>query len=255
MEFNDQDRARYSRNMLIPGLGEDGQKRLARARVLIVGLGGLGSPAAFYLAAAGVGTLGLLDADTVNVSNLQRQILHRTLDIGEAKVVSATRTLQALEPALNIEPRIETLTADNAADIVSRYDAVIEATDNFEAKFLLNDTCLGLGKPLATAGILALAGHAMFVVPGKTACLRCVVPHQPDGVPTTAELGVLGSVPGILGSLEALEVVRWLVGLWTPQDDCAGLLHSVDGNVMRLHTMRVAPRPQCACATLGRCDD
>ncbi len=255
MKLNDDIRIRYDRNILIPGLGESGQMRLANARVLIVGLGGLGSPAAFYLAAAGVGTLGLLDSDHVNVSNLQRQILHRTEDIGEAKVVSASRALRALNPHIRLETQNQVLTAQNAEQIIAPYDAVVEATDNFETKFLLNDTCLRLNKPLATAGILALAGHAMFIVPGKTACLRCLIQSEPEGVPTTAELGVLGAVPGILGSVESLEIIRWLAGLWQPQKDRAGLLHSVDGNIMRLHTMRIVPRAHCACINLGKEND
>ena len=250
MDLNDDQRARYARNLLIPGFGEAGQTALSDARVLVVGLGGLGSPAAYYLAAAGVGTLGLMDADLVEVSNLQRQILHATADIGRAKTESARNRLVALNPELKTETFASRLTPQNAADVIAGFDAVVEATDNFEAKFLINDTCVALKKPFATAGILALSGQAQFVVPGQSACLRCALPEPPEGVPTTAELGALGAIPGVLGSLEAAEVIRWLVGLWRAQPDGAGLVHSFDGNAIRLRTVRVPRRTDCLCATV-----
>lgn len=234
--------------MLVPGIGEDGQERLIRARVLVVGLGGLGSPAAYYLAAAGVGTLGLLDWDRVELSNLQRQILHATGDIGGLKTRSAERSIAALNPEVNVETFDVRLGEDNARGLVARFDTVVEACDNFETKYLLNDACLDLGKPLATAGILALSGQALFVVPGRTACMRCLVPNVPSNAPTTAELGVLGAVPGMLGSLEAMATMRWLTGLWKPQPGGAGLLHGIDGDTMHLRTLRVPRRPGCRCA-------
>ena len=243
------DYRRYERNVLIPAIGEAGQRALLSARVLVVGLGGLGSPAALYLAAAGVGTLGLMDSDAVELSNLQRQILHTTDRIGTSKAESAAATLRALNPGLHLKLYEERLDASNARDIVAGFDAVVEACDNFEAKFLINDTCLALKRPFATAGILALSGQAQFVVPGQTACLRCLVPEIPQAVPTTAELGVLGAVPGILGALEAFEVIRYCAGIWAPEVDCRGRLHSVDGEAMRLKTLMVRPRPTCRCGT------
>jgi adenylyltransferase/sulfurtransferase len=251
MGLTEQQRERYDRNLLIPGFGEAGQERLRRARVLVAGLGGLGSPAAYYLAAAGVGTLGLLDSDSVNLSNLQRQILHGTARLGRPKCASAAETLAALNPEVKTETFETRLNNGNAADLLGRFDVIIEATDNFEAKFLINDVCLALQKPFATAGILALSGHALFVVPGQTCCLRCAFHEAPAGEPTTAELGVLGPVPGVLGSLEVLEAIRWLVGLWRPQPDGAGLLHSLDGAIMRLRTLSVPRRVGCRCNTLG----
>jgi molybdopterin/thiamine biosynthesis adenylyltransferase len=241
---------RYDRNIRIPGFGEEGQERLLRSRVLIVGLGGLGSPVAFYLAAAGVGRLGLMDSDTLELSNLQRQVLHTTPRIGQAKADSAHATLAPVNPDVRLEVLNGRLTAENAGGIFAEYDVVVECSDNFETKFLINDMCLAYRKPFATAGILSLSGQGMFVAPGQTPCLRCAVPEVPSGVPTTAELGVLGAVPGILGSLEALEVIRYLVGVWKPQPDGYGLLHSVNGDAMRLTTMRVPRRSQCRCAPL-----
>jgi adenylyltransferase/sulfurtransferase len=248
LALTDEQRERYARNLLIPGLGEEGQQRLAAASVGVLGLGGLGSPAALYLAAAGVGTLGLIDPDVVELSNLQRQVLHGMEDIGRAKVDSAADTIARLNPEARVQKVQARLTDTNAGDVLSAFDAVVEAADNFETKFLLNDVCLELKKPFATAGILALSGQAQFVVPGQSPCLRCAVPNVPEGVPTTAQLGVLGAVPGILGSLEALEVVRWIAGLWKPHEDGSGSLHSVDGDTMRLRTLNLPRRERCRCA-------
>lgn len=250
MAFTQEQRARYERNLLIPGLGEAGQERLAAARVAIVGLGGLGSPVALYLAAAGVGTLGLFDSDVIELSNLQRQVLHSTPRLGQPKIDSAAETLRALNPEVRLHTSQMRISRENAEDTLSAYDAVVEATDNFESKYVINDACVALGKPFATAGILALSGQAMYVVPGQTACLRCAVPHVPQGVPTTGQLGVLGAVPGILGSLEAMEIIRWIIGCWKPQPNGSGLLHRVDGETMRLHTMRIPRRADCSCAAV-----
>jgi len=246
--LSDQDRIRYERNLLIPGFGEEGQVRLKEARVLIVGLGGLGSPAALYLAAAGVGTLGLLDSDKVELSNLQRQVIHSTMTLGKNKVESAVETLRGLNPGVETRPILVRLAGENAIPIIRDFDVVVEACDNYEAKYLVNDSCVRLGKPFATAGILALSGQALFVVPGKTPCLRCLVPDIPEGVPTTSEQGVLGAVPGILGSVEAMEVIRWVTGLWRAQPEGDGLLHSVDGDTMHLRTIQVHRRNECLCS-------
>ncbi|HIJ66544.1 MAG TPA: HesA/MoeB/ThiF family protein [Candidatus Hydrogenedentes bacterium] len=241
-------RVRYERNLLIPGWGEAGQARLAAARVLIVGLGGLGSPAAQYLAAAGVGALGLLDSDAVELSNLQRQVVHTTNSIGVDKPQSAAAALGGLNPNVRTECLPRRLTAENAADVVSSFDVIVEAADNFETKFLINDVCLNLRKPFATAGALAVSGQAMFVVPGKTPCMRCLLPEIPRNVPTTGELGILGTVPGILGSIEAMEVIRWIAGLWTALENGYGRLHVLDGERMRLRTIQVSRRVDCRCA-------
>jgi adenylyltransferase/sulfurtransferase len=251
MPLTPEQRTRYERNLLIPGIGEAGQERLAAARVAIVGLGGLGSPVGYYLAAAGVGTLGLFDSDVVELSNLQRQVLHSTPRLGRTKIDSAAETLTALNPDVTVHTSQVRISRENADDILSPYDAVVEATDNFESKYVINDACVQLRKPFATAGILAMSGQALFVVPGQTPCLRCAVPHAPQGVPTTGQLGVLGAVPGILGSVEAMEIIRWIVGQWTPQADGSGRLHRVDGDTMRLHTMRIPRRANCRCGNRG----
>jgi len=236
---------RYLRNLAIPGFGARGQELLAGSQVLVVGLGGLGSPAAYYLAAAGVGTLGLLDSDVVEESNLQRQVLHGTADIGRRKADSAAEAIAALDPEIRVERIYDRLTAQNARDLIEPFDAVVEATDSFAAKYLINDTCVELKKPFATAGVLELSGQAQFIVPSETACLRCVAPDAPEKPDGAA--GVLGAAAGVLGSLEAMEVIRWLAGLWKPQPDGAALLHSLDGECMRLKTLRVLPQRGCSC--------
>jgi adenylyltransferase/sulfurtransferase len=244
-------RKRYERNILVPGIGESGQQRLLDATVSIVGLGGLGSAAALYLAAAGVGKLTLIDSDAVELSNLQRQVVHTTDRLGMNKAESARIALRALNPEIELEPVQLRLTADNADDLLPACDVVVEATDNFAAKFLINDVCVKHGTPFATAGILALGGQAMFVVPGQTPCLRCAVPAEPEGLPTTSEQGVLGAVPGILGSFEAMAVIRYLVGLWKPHPDGTGAIHSIDGDSMHWRTTRLPQNPTCFCQSSG----
>jgi molybdopterin/thiamine biosynthesis adenylyltransferase len=248
--LSDAERVRYRRNLLIAGIGEAGQERLRAAKVLVVGLGGLGSPAAFYLAAAGVGTLGLMDADVVELSNLQRQILHTTARLGRAKAESAADALTALDPAINLRLHEVRLTPENAPDLLRDYDIVVEATDNFAAQFVINDACIGLGKPFVTAGALGLSGHALFVAPGQSPCLRCVLGDPPQDGEDWRE-GVLGAVPGMLGCIEAMEAIRWITGLWRPSNDGAGRLHRLDGETMRLSTLRVPRRAECRCAPIG----
>lgn len=245
MSMDDDQRARYARNLLLPGFGEAGQERFLRARVLVVGVGGLGSPAAYYLAAAGIGTIGLLDSDVVDVSNLQRQILHSTERVGIGKVDSASQTLARLNPDVRFELLRERLTQDNARDLLEPYDVVVEACDNFAAKYIVNDICVALGKPFVTAGVSEWSGQALFVVPGRTACLRCAVTVEPPA--PAAPFGILGAVPGVLGSIEALEVLRYLGGQWQPRTDGAGVLHVLDGTAMRFRTMLVPPRDGCGC--------
>jgi molybdopterin/thiamine biosynthesis adenylyltransferase len=250
MTLTAEQRTRYDRNLRIPGLGAAGQERIGAGRVAVIGLGGLGSPAALYLAAAGVGTLGLFDADRVELSNLQRQILHSTRDIGRSKSESAVETVTRLNPEIEVKGSIARVTPENVDELIADYDVVVEASDNFETKFLLNDACLDRETPLATAGILALSGQAQFVVPGRVPCLRCVRPAPPRGVPTTSKQGVLGAVPGILGSLQAMEVLRYLAGIWEPLPGGESYLHRVDGENMRLRSLRIARRRDCRCAPL-----
>ena len=210
MTLNTRQLQRYARNIALAHVGEAGQELLSRSRVLVVGAGGLGSPAAFYLAAAGVGTLGLVDNDTVEISNLQRQILYRAADLGKSKVNQAMATLQAFEPDLNVEPYAERLTPANAPDILRRYDFVVDATDTFRSKFLIADACHFAAKPYSHAAVLGFDGQTMTVIPGETTCFRCVFggPPPPGAVPSSAEVGVLGALPGVMGTIQATEAIK-----------------------------------------------
>jgi molybdopterin/thiamine biosynthesis adenylyltransferase len=205
---------RYARNILLPEVGGGGQERLLAGRVLLVGTGGLGCPAGLYLTAAGVGTLGIMDGDEVELSNLQRQIAHHTPDLGRPKVESAAAKFQAINPDVQIRVYRERLTAANAPAILRDYDFVIDATDNLPSKFLIADACHLAGKPYAHAGILGFSGQLMTVLPGRTACYRCVfhAPPPPGAAPTCAQAGVLGVLPGVIGTLQATEAIKFLLG-------------------------------------------
>lgn len=212
--LNQEQLGRYRRNILLAGFGAEGQSRLLNSGVLLVGAGGLGSPAAFYLAAAGVGRIGLLDGDRVEESNLQRQILHGTPDLGRPKAESGRDKLLHLNPALRVEPIVGSLTGENAPGLVAGYDLVLDCTDNFKTRFILNDVCLCLNKPFVYGGVLAYIGQLMFVMPGKGPCFRCLYRSEPRGsIPDCSTAGVLGAVPGIIGTLQAAEAVKFLVGL------------------------------------------
>lgn len=236
-----QQRQRYARHLALPEIGEAGQQRLLAARVLIVGVGGLGSPAALYLAAAGVGTLGLVDPDQVELSNLQRQILHHTPDLGRTKVASAAAKLSALNPDVTIRTHAERLTADNACRIISAYEFVIDATDSFPAKFLIADACHFAGVPYAHAGIRGFQGQVLTVLPGQTACYRCLFGGPPPE-PTPPPAGPLGAVPAVIGSLQALEAVKFLLGRGTL---LTNRLLTFDGLASRFHEAAVTRNPQC----------
>lgn len=205
---------RYQRNVLLEGVGREGQEKLLRAGVLLVGAGGLGSPAAFYLAAAGVGRIGLVDNDTVSLSNLQRQILHATSDLDRFKVVSAAEKLNALNPEIMIETYQERFTEAVAEEIIKKYDFVIDCTDNFSSRYIINENSVKLKIPFVYGGVLAWSGQAFTVVPGRGPCFNCIFPAPPaPGYPTTAELGVLGTVPGVIGTIQAAEAVRYILGV------------------------------------------
>jgi molybdopterin/thiamine biosynthesis adenylyltransferase len=219
MELTEEQRVRYSRHLVLPRFGLDGQKALRRARVLIVGTGGLGSPAAIYLAACGVGTLGLVDFDTVELANLQRQILHATPEVGAAKVDSAARHLQALNPDTAIEKRAARLDEANAAEIVGAYDLVVDGTDNFPSRYLLNEICARLGKPYVYGAIFRFQGQTSVFDARRGPCYRCLYPDRPspeEATPSAAEAGVLGVVPGVVGSIQATEAVKLIVGQGRP---------------------------------------
>jgi molybdopterin/thiamine biosynthesis adenylyltransferase len=206
---------RYARHLTLPEIGPAGQVRLRSARVLVVGVGGLGSPAAFYLTAAGIGTVGLVDSDVVDLSNLQRQILHAVGDIGHRKVESAASKLQALNPEVEVRCHPVRLGPDDAAGLFSDYDLVLDATDNFQAKFLIADACHAVRKPYVHAGILKFSGQVMTVIPGVTACYRCVFGSMPPAV-AGPPAGPVGAVPGVVGSLQAMEAIKVLLGIGAP---------------------------------------
>ena len=210
-ERDDQYHSRYARQLSLPLIGPKGQERLARARVLLVGAGGLGSPASLYLAAAGVGALTVMDPDEVDLSNLQRQILYATCDVGRPKTEAAAARLRALNPLCTVEHRRERLDSGNARAHVAAHDFVIDATDDFASKFLIADTCHATGTPCCHAGIREFEGQVMTVIPGQTACYRCVFGGPPPDE-TAAPRGPLGVVPGIIGTIQAAEAIKWITG-------------------------------------------
>lgn len=215
MHLTDEQIERYSRQILLPQIGGAGQARLLNGRVLLVGAGGLGSPAGLYLAAAGVGTIGIMDGDVVDLSNLQRQIAHATPDLGRPKADSAAERLRAINPDVTIDARRERLTAANALSIVRDYDFVIDATDSFASKFLVADACHFAARPYSHAGILGFTGQTLTVRPGASACYRCLfaAPPPAGSVPTCSQAGVLGVVAGVIGTLQAAEALRFLLGI------------------------------------------
>jgi len=212
MDFREDQLLRYSRHIILKDVGVEGQEKIANAKVIIVGAGGLGSPAALYLSAAGVGTIGIADADTVDLSNLQRQIIHFTKDVDIPKVVSAKEKMLAINPDVTVKIYQERLTSINIRDIIHEYDFVIDGTDNFPAKFLINDACVMENKPFSHGGVLRFNGQTMTVKPGETACIRCVFgsPPPPGLVPSCAEAGILGAIAGILGTIQATEVLKYI---------------------------------------------
>lgn len=208
---------RYSRHILLPDVGGKGQETLLAGRVLIIGAGGLGAPAALYLAAAGVGVIGIADADVVDVSNLQRQVIHFTPDIGKPKVESAAEKMRAINPDVDVRIHPEWVSAENIARMIAEYDFVIDGTDNFAAKFLINDACVLGNKPYSHGGILRFDGQALTVKPRETACYRCIFPAPPpkNAIPTCSEAGVIGVLPGMIGMIQATEAIKFLLGIGT----------------------------------------
>jgi len=215
MSLTDEQIQRYSRHILLPEIGGKGQKRITQAKVLIVGAGGLGSPAALYLAAAGVGTLGIIDGDKVDLSNLHREIIHATPDLGRPKVLSAKEKMEAINPDVKVIPYSERLTAKNALALLNPYDIILDGTDNFPAKFLVNDAAILSGKPLVHGGILRFEGQVFTILPRKSACYRCIFkqPPPPGAVPSCQEAGVIGVLAGVIGTIQATEVLKLILGI------------------------------------------
>ena len=243
-ELSKEELARYSRHITLPEVGLDGQRKLKAARVLCVGTGGLGSPLAFYLAAAGIGTLGMVDFDVVDSSNLQRQIIHSTRDIGRKKLDSAAEKLTALNPALNVVKHETMLSSANAMEILKDYDIVADGTDNFPTRYLVNDACVLLGKPNVYGSIFRFEGQASVFAADQGPCYRCLYPEPPPPglVPSCAEGGVLGILPGLVGVIQATEVIKLILGQGEP---LIGRLLLVDSLSMRFRELKLRKNPEC----------
>ena len=246
MPFTNEQLERYSRHIILKEIGVKGQKKLMNGSVLIIGAGGLGAPAAMYLAAAGVGKIGIADADVVDLSNLQRQIIHTTADVGRPKVESAAETMRAINPDVEVVTYHEFISSANIMDIIKDYDFVLDGTDNFPAKFLINDACVMADKSFSHAGILRFKGQLMTVIPHQSPCYRCVFRTMPpkDAIPTCKQAGVIGAMAGVIGSLQALEAVKFLTGAG---ELLTGRLLTFDALTMKFHTVKLPPRGEgCA---------
>ena len=241
MAFTNEQLERYSRHIILKEVGAKGQKKLLNAKVLVIGAGGLGAPVAMYLAAAGVGTIGIADADVVDLSNLQRQIIHATKDVGKPKVESAAETMRDINPNVEVQTYNAFIDSKNILDLLSDYDFVLDGTDNFPAKFLINDACVMANKPFTHAGIIRFKGQLITVIPHESPCYRCVFKNPPPkgAVPTCREAGVVGAMAGVIGSLQALEAVKYITGTG---ELLTGKLLTFDALTMNFHTVKLPPR-------------
>ena len=245
--FTPEQAQRYSRHLLIPEVGEAGQHKLLRSKVLLIGAGGLGSPAAYYLAAAGVGQLGIVDSDVVDQTNLQRQILHSMDRLGEPKAESAKRTLEALNPDVKVVPYQERLTSENIDRILSEYDVVIDGADNFPTRYLLNDASIKWNKPVVHGSIYRFEGQVTVFKPHEGPCYRCLfpTPPPPELAPSCAEAGVLGVLPGVIGTLQANEAIKLLLGIGEPLVGRYLLFDALDTSFREVKLRRDAACPVC----------
>ena len=244
MNFTEDQITRYSRHILLPEVGGKGQAKLANARVLIIGAGGLGSPVALYLAAAGIGTIGLIDRDTVDLSNLQRQVLHHTPDLNRPKVISAKEKIQVLNPDVTVDVYEERLTATNAFGLFRSYDVIVDGVDNFPSKFLINDACFFTNTPLVHGGILRFEGRVFTIIPNQSACYRCIFkqPPPPGLVANCQEAGIIGVVAGIIGTIQATEVIKLLLGIGHL---LTNRLLDFDAKATRFREIRLIRNPNC----------
>lgn len=249
MAFSNEQLERYSRHMILKEIGVKGQRKLMDAKVLIIGAGGLGSPAALYLAAAGIGTIGIVDADVVDLSNLQRQVIHTTKDLGKEKVQSARETMEDINPDVKVVTYHEYVTSENILSLVEKYDFILDGTDNFPAKFLINDACVMAKKPYCHAGIIRFKGQLMTIIPGEGPCYRCVFKDPPpaDAVPTCKQAGVIGAMAGVIGCLQALEAIKYITGTG---ELLVGNLLTFDALKMEFRKVRL-PKRDCNCAVCG----
>ena len=248
-ELTSDELRRYGRHLVLPQVGTEGQRRLKKARVLLVGAGGLGSPAALYLSAAGVGTLGLVDFDVVDITNLQRQVIHGTSDLGRPKLDSASDRIRDINPHVHVEQFDTALTSKNALGIAKEFDVIVDGTDNFPTRYLVNDTCVILGKPNAFGSVLRFEGQASVFATDDGPCYRCLFrePPPPGLVPTCAEGGVLGVLPGLIGTIQATETIKLILGVG---ESLAGRLLLIDALTMEFRSMKLRRDPECpACGT------
>lgn len=249
MALTDAQLERYSRHLILKQVGVKGQKKLLASKVLVIGAGGLGCPVLQYLAAAGVGTLGICDGDVVSLSNLQRQILYTTEEVGQPKVECAKRRLSAMNPDVTFETYDYYLTPENIMDVIAPYDMVVDCVDSFAAKYLINDACVMANKPFVHGGILGFSGQALTVLPSETACFRCFFRDPPpkEVAPTCAEAGVIGVIPGLLGSIQATEVIKYLTGVGTLLTNTLLVVHADDMEFARLEL----PEKDATCPVCG----
>lgn len=243
--LTDEEISRYGRQIIVPGVGGAGQERLKAGSVLCIGAGGLGSPSLLYLASAGVGRIGIVDADEVDVTNLQRQVAHATSDVGRNKAESAAETIRAINPLIDVEVHPVRLSPENALELFADYNIILDGTDNFPTRYLVNDACVMLGKPLVTAAILRFSGQVGVIKPGDTACYRCIFPEPPAAgeVPSCAQAGILGPVAGAMGSIQALEAIKLLLG---SNDSIAGRFVSFDFRTLETQSLDFERDHTCA---------
>ena len=244
LHFSEEQVQRYSRHIILPEVGVDGQEKLLSSRVLIAGMGGLGSPAALYLAAAGIGTFGLVDFDVVELSNLQRQVIHTTEDLGKPKVKSAAETIKAINPDATVHQYRQRIASETIADIITDYDLVLDGTDNFPTRFLLNDACLLTGKILVYGAVLRFDGQVSVFAPNQGPCYRCFIPEMPPpgAVPSCQQGGILGVLPGVIGILQATEAIKLLIGVGEP---LIGRLLLFDALSMEINEVKLRRDPDC----------
>ncbi|WP_459167815.1 HesA/MoeB/ThiF family protein [Natronospora cellulosivora (SeqCode)] len=246
-DFSEEEIERYSRHIILKDIGGTGQQKIKEASVLVVGAGGLGSPVSLYLAAAGVGKLGLIDSDVVDLSNLQRQVIHTTADLDKPKVESAAETLRSINPHVDVKTYNTYLNKENIMDIIDEYDIIVDGVDNFPTRYLLNDACVMKGKTLVEAGILRFEGQVMTIKPGEGPCYRCVFTNPPaEGtIPSCQQAGVLGAIAGTIGTIQATEVIKLITGIGTPLIGKILIYDALDMSFRKVDLKKNADCPVC----------
>ena len=248
MNLNDNQIERYSRQILLPQVGGRGQEKLLAAKVLVIGAGGLGSPVASYLAGAGVGILGIVDSDTVDLSNLHRQMIYSSEDIGKKKAIAAQARLQSVNPDVKVVPHVLRLNSENIMEVIKDYDIVVDGTDNFPTRYLVNDACVLAGKTLVFGAFFRFEGQAMVVKPGEGPCLRCIFPEPPPPglVPSCQEAGVLGALAGVIGLIQATETLKLILGIGEPIVGKLVLFNALGMDLTKMNTRRDEDCPICS---------